>query len=56
MGIFNSECYRAHTGRKKMADAMSTETENIKERFLCYELEIELDAMRKPLIIKQETE
>ena len=56
MGIFNSGCYRAQTGLKKMADAMSTETENIKERFLCYELEIELDAMRKPLIIKQETE
>ena len=47
-------CYNARTSRKKIADILSTEIKNIKERYPHYELEIEQDATRTPVLIKQE--
>ena len=44
----------ARTSRKKIADILSTEVKNIKERYPHFELEIEQDATRTPVLIKQE--
>ena len=39
---------------KKIVDILSTEIKNIKERYPHFELKIEQDATRTPVLIKQE--
>jgi len=53
-GLLIPGCYNARTSRKKIADILSTEIKKIKERDPHFELEIEQDATRTPLLIKQE--
>lgn len=53
VGLVVPGCYRARTNRKKVADILSTEIKRIKERYPYFELEIEQDAIRKPLLTKQ---
>ena len=47
-------CYRARTNRNKVADILSQEIKKIKERYPYFELDIEQDAVRKPLLVKYE--
>ena len=54
VGLVIPGCYNARTSRKKIADILSTEIKNIKERYPPFELEIEQDATRTPVLIKQE--
>ena len=42
------------TEKKKIADILSTEIKNVKERYPHFEMEIEQDATRTPVLIKQE--
>ena len=42
------------TEKKKIADILGTEIKNIKERYPHFQLEIEQDATRTPVLIKQE--
>jgi len=53
VGLVVPGCYRATTNRKKIADLLSTELKKIKEGYPYVELEIEQDAIRKPLLTKQ---
>ena len=53
VGLVVPGCYWAMTNRKKGADILSTEINNIKERYPYFELEIVQDAIRKPLVTKQ---
>ena len=53
VGLAVPGCYRATTNRKKIADILSTELKKIKEGYPYFELEIEQDAIRKPLLTKQ---
>ena len=54
VGLVIPECYNARTNRKKIADILSTEIKNIKERYPHFELEIEQDATRTLVLMKQE--
>ena len=54
VGLVIPECYNARTSRKKIADILSTEIKNIKERYPHFELEIEQDATRTLVLTKQE--
>ena len=42
------------TSWKKVADILSQEIKKIKERYPYFELDIEQDAVRKPLLVKHE--
>ena len=53
VGLVIPGCYQARTGRKKIADILSTEIKKIKERYPYFELEIEHDIIHKPMLIKQ---
>ena len=50
VGLVVPGCYRARTNRKKVADILSQEIKKIKERYPYFELDIEQDAVRKPLL------
>ena len=52
MGLVVPGCNRARTNQKKVADILSQEIKKIKERYAYFELEIEQDAVRKPLLVK----
>ena len=54
VGLVIPGCYNARTSRKKIADILSTEIKNIKECYPHFELDIEQDATRTPVLIKQE--
>lgn len=54
VGLVIAGCYNTRTSRKKIADILNTEIKNIKERYPHFELEIEQDATRTPVLIKQE--
>ena len=54
MGLVVPGCYRARTNRKKVADILSQEIKKIKERCPYFELDIEQDAVRNPLLVKHE--
>ena len=54
VGIVVPGCYRARTSRKKVAEILSQEIKKIKERYPYFELYIEQDAVRKPLLVKHE--
>ena len=56
VGLVVPGWYYARTNRRKIADTLSREIKAIKERYPYFELEIEQDMIRKPLLIKQETE
>ena len=45
-------CYNARTSRKKIADILSTEIKEIKERYPHFELEIEQDATSTPVLMQ----
>ena len=53
VGLVIPGCYNAKTSRKKISDILSTEIKKVNERFPHFELEIEQDATRTPLLIKQ---
>ena len=53
VGLVVPGCYRARTKRKKVAEIFSQEIK-IKERYPYFELDIEQDAVRKPLLVKHE--
>ena len=53
VGLVIPGCYNAQTSQKKICDSLSTEIKNIKERYPYFELEIEQDATRTPVLIKQ---
>ena len=54
VGLVIPECYNARTSREKIVGILSTEIKNIKKRYPHFELEIERDATRTPVLIKQE--
>ena len=54
VGLVVPGCYRARTNRKKVAEKLSQEIKKIKERYPYFELDIEQDAVRKPLLVKHE--
>ena len=54
VGLVVPGCYRARTNRKKVADILSQEIKKIKECYPYFELDIEQDAVRKPLLVKHE--
>ena len=54
MGLVVPGCYRARTNRKKVADILSQEIKTINEYYPYFELDIEQDAVRKPLFVKHE--
>ena len=54
MALVVPGCYRARTNRNKVADILSQEIKKIKERYPYFELDIEQDAVRKPLLVKHE--
>ena len=54
VGLVVPGCYRARTNQKKVADTLSQEIKKIKERYPYFELDIEQDAVRKPLLVKHE--
>ena len=54
VGLVTPGCHNARTSRKQIADILSTEINNIKERYAHFELEIEQDATRTQVFIKQE--
>ena len=54
VGLVVFGCYRASTNRKKVADILSQEIKKKKERYPYFELDIEQDAVRKPLLVKHE--
>ena len=53
LGLVVPGCYRATTNRKKVAGILNTEIKKIKKRYPYFELEIEQDGIRKPLLTKQ---
>jgi len=53
VGLVVPGCYQATINQKKVADILSSEIKKIKERYLYFELEIEQDAIRKPLLTRQ---
>lgn len=52
VGLVILGCYNARTSRNKIADILSTEIKNIKERYPHFELEIEQDATGTLVLIK----
>ena len=52
--LLNVTQFRARTNRKKVAEILSQEIKKIKERYPYFELDIEQDAVRKPLLVKHE--
>ena len=54
VGLVVPGCYWARTNRKKVADILRQEIKKIKERYPYFELDIEQDAVRKPLLVKHE--
>ena len=47
-------CYWARTNQKKVAEIFSQEIEKIKERYPYFKLDIEQDAVLKPLLVNHE--
>ena len=54
VGLIVPGFYRARTNRKKVAEILSRGIKKIKERYSYFELHIEQDAVRKPLLVKHE--
>ena len=51
VGLVIPGCYNARTSGKKIADILSTEIKNIKERYAYFELEIEHDGTSTRVLI-----
>ena len=56
VGLVIPGCYNARTNREKIVGILSTEIKIIKGCYPHFELEIEQDATRTPVLIKQQRE